>query len=264
MPLRSEIKYIVPIYKMGMLREMITPFVELDKFARGREGNHYTVKSIYFDSPQFYFYNEKIQHEKHRKKVRMRGYNDENPTNTVFMEIKRKYEGPIFKNRAPMEFQQALEILAGKNIDDYVKNSKKFPDATGNTKRFMYQMFKLNLRPVVNVIYEREPFLGKNNGTIRVTFDKNLRSSPYPSVNDLYNEKRIRYALKEYFILEVKYNDYYPSWMKPIIGTLGLKKEPASKYTMCIDSHNMLNKVQSKAGLTFARFFNNNNNHQYN
>ncbi len=264
MPLRSEIKYIVPNYKMDILREMITPFVELDKFARGRVGNHYTVKSIYFDSPQFDFYTEKIHHEKHRKKVRLRGYNDENPTNTVFMEIKRKYESPIFKNRAPMEYQQALEVIAGKQVEDFITNTKKFPDATGNAKRFMYLMFKRHLRPVVNVIYEREPYLGKHNGTIRVTFDKNLRSSPYPTVNELYQEKRIRYALKDHFILEVKYNDYYPSWMKPVIGTLGLMKQPASKYTICIDSHNMLNKLPSIAGFTYARFNSNNNQYQYN
>ncbi len=242
---------------MEKLREMILPFVDIDKFAKGRPGNHYTVKSIYFDSPYFQFYTEKVHHEKHRKKVRLRGYNSENASNTVFLEIKRKYEAPIFKNRCPLKYEDSKQIFKGKSIESFVENNLKFPNAVDDAKRFFYQIYSRKLLPVVNVIYEREPFLGKLDRNIRITFDKNLRSSPYPTIDDLYNEKRIRYALKDYFILEVKFNDYYPSWMKPIVGVLHLSKVPASKYTICIDSHNMLNKVLKPAAFTYVRLFNN-------
>jgi len=254
--MRSEYKYIVPNTKMDKLRKMIMPFVDIDKFAKDREGNHYTVKSIYFDSPNFLFYSEKNDHEKHRKKVRLRGYNSENSNNTVFLEIKRKYEAPIFKNRCPLKYEDSKKIFSGKSIENYVENNLKFPNAVDDAKRFFYQIYTKKLMPVVNVIYEREPFLGKLDNNIRITFDKNLRSSPYPTIDDLYNEKRIRYSLKGRFILEVKFNDYYPSWMKPIIGVLGLQKVPASKYTLCIDSQNMLNKISKPAAFTYVRLFN--------
>jgi len=64
-----------------------------------------------------------------------------------------------------------------------------------------------------------------------------LRATPYPTVDELYREERSRSAIQGIFILEVKFNRYYPEWMKPIIGMLGLVKESASKYCLCIDAH---------------------------
>ena len=48
-----------------------------------------------------------------------------------------------------------------------------------NARRFFYQILSRNLRPVVNVIYEREPFAGANfdpENDFRLTFDLHLRS----------------------------------------------------------------------------------------
>jgi len=58
--LRYEYKYIIPLWKINELRRLILPYMNLDKHAKGREGDQYTIKSIYFDSPSFDFYYEKI------------------------------------------------------------------------------------------------------------------------------------------------------------------------------------------------------------
>ena len=257
MNLRYEYKYIIPVEKQDILREMILPFVELDKYAQECEDNHYTVKSIYFDSHTFGYYFEKINHEKHRKKIRIRGYNNEAPGNKVFLEIKRKFEVPIFKNRAPLKYIDALELFKDERIESFVKNSTKFPNAIDDATRFMYHVKRKNLHPVINVMYEREPYFAKFNKNIRLTFDKNLRSSPYPAINELYEEKRIKNSLQGFFILEVKFDKFFPAWLKPIISTLQLRKEPASKYTICIDSHCLVRKPVNNSGYTFSRLFNN-------
>ncbi len=238
--LRFEYKYFVPNSKLDLLRSLIAPFTTLDKFAASRPEQEYTVRSIYFDTPDFECYHTKIDGQKHRNKVRLRGYNKEKSTNTVFLEIKRKYEAPILKNRAPMKYGFAKSLFHGVNPELFIQNTDKFQDARDNASKFMYNVYARKMRPVVCVIYEREPYLSKTNdegNNLRITFDKNLRGTPYPTVDELYREDRARTAIQGIFILEVKFNEYYPSWMKPIIAMLGLVKESASKYCLCIDAH---------------------------
>jgi SPX domain protein involved in polyphosphate accumulation len=82
----------------------MTPFLRRDSFAARQDKGMYTVRSIYFDTPGFEMYHTKIEGIAHRMKVRLRGYNVGDDQSTVFMEIKRKYEGPILKNRASTTF----------------------------------------------------------------------------------------------------------------------------------------------------------------
>lgn len=240
--LRYEYKYYVPESKIDLLRSMIQPFMELDAFAASQSDKQYTVRSIYFDTPDFECYNTKIDGLKHRNKVRLRGYNKEDPKNKVFLEIKRKYEGPIMKNRAFLKFEDVKEIFKGASPDAYVQDARLKQDEVENVKRFFYHLHSRKMRPVVGVIYEREPYLSKVNNrlnNLRITFDKNLRGISFPTIDNLYSEEDVRYARNGFFILEVKFNNRYPAWMTPIISTLQLTKESASKYCICVDLHNI-------------------------
>lgn len=251
--LRYEYKYYVPEKKIEILRSMIEPFMQLDPFAASQPERQYTVRSIYFDTPDFECYSTKIDGLKHRNKVRLRGYNSEDPDNKVFLEIKRKYEGPIMKNRAFLKYKNVKDIFTGSSPDHYIKEAKLKEDEKEDIKRFFYNLYSRKMRPVVGVIYEREPYLSKVNNPLnklRITFDKNLRGIPYPTIDNLYSEENVRYARSGYFILEVKFNSHYPSWMTPIISTLRLTKESASKYCICMDLHNIVSKNNLK---TFQR-----------
>ena len=241
--LRYEYKYYVHESKMDLLRSMIEPFMHLDSFAASQPDNQYTVRSIYFDTPDFECYNTKIDGLKHRNKVRLRGYNTEAPENKVFLEIKRKYEGPIMKNRAFLKFKDVKDIFKGASPDHFIKEANLKPGEIEDIKRFFYNLHSRKMRPVVGVIYEREPYLSKVNNPVnnlRLTFDKNLRGIPYPTIDELYSEKKVRHARNGFFILEVKFNSHYPPWMTPIISMLCLTKESASKYCICMDLHNIV------------------------
>ena len=96
-----------------------------------------------------------------------------------------------------------------------------------------------NLRPVVNVIYDREPYIGKNvdpENDFRVTFDLHLRGQAYPSVTQLFEETGTHYAYPGFFILEVKFNRFCPAWVKPVLEDFQLRREPASKYVGTVDA----------------------------
>lgn len=238
--MRYEFKYLVPQEQYEALRSAVVPFLRADTFAAMQANGIYTVRSIYFDTPGFEMYHTKVDGIAHRMKVRLRGYNRGDERSIVFMEIKRKYEGPILKNRSSAPYGTVLQLFKGLASLDSLNGEVSNHD---NARRFFYQILSRNMRPVVNVIYEREPFLGTNfdpENDFRLTFDLHLRSVAYPSVEKLFDETGARFAFPGFFILEVKFNRYCPAWVKPVLEDFQLRKEPASKYVGAINSNTFI------------------------
>jgi len=67
-----------------------------------------------------------------------------------------------------------------------------------------------------------------------------LRSVAYPRVEALYQDENVRFAFPGYSILEVKFNNYCPAWIKPLVEDFQLRREPASKYVGCILSNTFI------------------------
>lgn len=233
--MRYEYKYTISNFKLPLLRSMLYPFVQRDREAE-RTGGVYTVRSIYFDTRDFEMYSTKIEHLAHRMKVRLRGYNYGNDDSTVFLEIKRKFEGPIVKHRCPAPYGAVRRMFAGARFEDIFPQTQNADDA----RRFFYQVHARNLRPIVNVIYEREPLLPRvpdPANDCRITIDYNWRCTAYPTVDELFSDRGIAPALNGQFVIEIKFNHFCPAWIKPILAEADVQKAPASKYVTCIDAH---------------------------
>jgi hypothetical protein len=236
--LRFEYKYFFPAEQLDKLRAMLQPFMELDRYAK-ENGGEYTVRSIYFDTPDLACYYQKLAGVKRRNKVRLRGYNHEEDENRVFFEIKKKVDDPLYKNRASFSFEEAKAVLSGAPPDAFFSADGKDAEALNNARRFLYHIHARQMQPIVTVIYEREPYqaiLKDRLNDVRLTFDKNLRGVAYPTLENLFDEKRAHLFNPEWYIMEVKFNLFLPSWTKAIVTTMGLKKGPASKYVICVDA----------------------------
>lgn len=230
--MRFEYKFYVHRNKIPLLRNIILTKLKLDEHV-DQNRKHYTVRSIYFDSIDLKHYYEKVSGLKHRKKVRLRGY-DYDSNSIVFFEVKRKYEDPGMKNRFSTNYYDALKLI----------NERTINTNNDDLNKFFFQVMSYNLRPMVNVIYDREPYteIHQTHNNLRITFDKNLRSVAYPKIDELFVDEDIKPAMMDYFILEVKFNNYLPSWVRNMSESLSLKRESASKYVICIDSHKSIVK----------------------
>ncbi len=230
--MRFEYKFYVHRNKIPLLRNIILTKLKLDDNVDA-EKKHYTVRSIYFDSIDLKHYYEKVGGLKHRKKVRLRGY-DYDPNSTVFFEVKRKFEEPGMKNRFSTNYFDALRMI----------NERTISTDNDDLNKFFFQVMSYNLRPIVNVIYDREPYteIHRTQNNLRITFDKNLRSVAYPSIDRLFVDDDIKPAMMDYFILEVKFDDFLPTWVRNMSESLSLKRESASKYVIAIDSHKSIVK----------------------
>ncbi|MFN0121221.1 MAG: VTC domain-containing protein [Blastocatellia bacterium] len=237
--LRYEYKYIVGYERLARLRALLAPHMAVDAFAQ-LSGGEYTVRNIYFDTPAMDCYFQKINGVKRRDKLRLRGYNDGGPDAPVFFEVKEKVDEPLRKHRASLRYDAAQAVLAGKSLDDVAITPGRNGDAREQARMFMYKMHTRRMRPVVRVVYDREPFeeiFPDPDNDLRVTFDKNLRSAPLPQPDALFAESVMEPVMSGNFILEIKFNQRMPAWIATLVKSLGLTRESASKYAMCIEAH---------------------------
>ena len=234
---REESKFLIPMYSIDDIRAAIAPYVIADNHRALQESNVYEVRSIYFDTIDLKDYYEKHAGVQMRKKLRMRGYNEQREDSEVFLEIKWKNNLYISKDRVPIKFADASPMLAGGDLEHYFPYRKDFPQARDKASKFLFHLKRSWRVPVNLVTYTREAYIGKFNHTDRITFDMNIRSMMFPGLDDLFEDKRLKTFLDREFVLEYKSENPIPEWFKRIITRYNLKKQAYSKYVRGLDTH---------------------------
>lgn len=231
---RKEYKYFVPQELQSELRKRLLQQMVHDPFCRDREQNQYCVRSIYLDTDSLLFYHEKIDGIRIRKKLRVRVYNDIEARSPAFLEIKRKFENTVFKERIKIPLPHTATVLNGANLQ--ILNEKaSFSDAA-TLGKFIYLIKRLKLLTRVLVTYEREAFQGIDDPSLRITFDLNARSFPNPRLEDIYREQDLTTFTGNQFILEIKFNGRMPNWVRNIVRDYRLHLQAISKYCNGIDT----------------------------
>ncbi len=251
--MRLEYKYLVPDEFLPRLRALVSPFVEMDRYAVQTGEGEYTVRSIYFDTPDLSFYQDKVDGLEVRKKLRIRGYNEYRRDETVFLEVKRKHGATVIKRRAPVPYSHVCDLLYSGDVEQYAPASQEFPDTIEDARSFLFHLYSMPLVPTILVIYEREAYHGRVNSSLRITFDKNLRSSLFPSLDGLFLEERTAHAMAGYFTLEIKTCGGIPAWLRAAIGKFNLKPAAISKYVICLDRHGLPQRVSKHKMLALSQ-----------
>jgi hypothetical protein len=88
------------------------------------------------------------------------------------------------------------------------------------------------LRPVICIEYDRIPYVYKL-GNVRITLDFNIRYTN--KFNNLFNKnKKVRYL--EDKLLEVKYNELIPDFIRFRLELNHLEQTSFSKFNNCMDN----------------------------
>ena len=231
---RREFKYYVRLESLEALRERFFQHMNHDPHCQDRDERNYSVRSIYIDTPRFLFYYEKLDGLKIRKKLRIRTYNTFSDDSIAFFEIKRKFKNTIVKERAKVPLKEAPNLMNGANL--HLINEKTNFKERAALNKFIYLTKKLHLEAKTLVTYEREALLGIDDETVRVTFDLNVRSYPEPNLEEIFREQDLRTLTDKYFILEIKFFDRMPFWVRQIVRDFGLRKQSISKYCNGLDA----------------------------
>ena len=220
-PLRHELKYYITPAELGVLRGIIRPLLKPDP--NGNENNGYLIRSLYFDTFDDQALEEKIAGVGMRKKYRIRLYNFSD--RVIKLECKSKMGDLISKQSVSIPRDLAEQIIAGD------------PDGLQRMKhpllQEVYMMMKTKLlKPAVIVDYFREAYI-HNAEEVRVTFDKQIRTGL--NSTDLFNGRIPTYPVFDdpVEVLEVKYDDFLPSYLQAVLSGITAQRSAISKYVWC-------------------------------
>jgi len=214
---RFEKKYILNDLYFEQLKRRLSPVMKLDPILNGKE--FYSIRSLYFDDYYDTSFNQVINGISKRYKYRIRFYN--NNTDYIMLEKKFKINNMTKKIGCKLTKDQVLDILNNRNINIDKSNPKLLNE--------FYLMIKTRgLRPKIIIDYDRIPFV-YDAGMVRITFDYNISCSY--NIGDFFNPEILRIPLMEKgsHILEIKYNDFIPDFIRYCLQ-VNLERTSYSKY----------------------------------
>jgi hypothetical protein len=227
---RFEHKYLVEEAMLPELRRRLLPFVHPDSFAVKMPGYEYATRSVYYDTPTMRVYQEKEIGIAIRKKLRIRVYNQREKSSVAFLEVKAKNVDCVTKYRAPLLYDNVERLLTECDPKPYVFTNNGYGNAIANAERFLFFLNRELQFPFMLVAYDREAYQGIFDGTVRLTFDKHLRTGIERDLGNLFREPQLVPALKGLFVFEVKFERSTPSWLRPILAEFNLTRTSVSKY----------------------------------
>ena len=212
---RYELKYLLTPAQHDAVLRGIAPYMQLDDYGRT------TIRNIYFDTEDYRLIRHSIEKPAYKEKLRVRSYKLVGSDDTVFVELKKKYDGVVYKRRIARPESVALDWLLGKT---------KSPCDTQISREIDYFMsFYGSLRPSMFLSYEREAFYERAGEDFRVTFDDNIlcRSTDLslrcePSGHSVLPPNRV--------LMEIKCSGAIPLWMVKILSSEKIYKTSFSKY----------------------------------
>lgn len=211
---RRETKYLLTQDQYEELMNRIINHLEKDKYFESK------ICNIYFDTENYDLIMNSLEKPIYKEKVRLRSYDIPTLDDTVFLEIKKKYEGIVGKRRMSIKLRDFYEYLStGKleSADEQVKNEIDY----------CFKNYKLY--PKLFLAYDRLSYYDKANMNFRITFDRNIRSRE-KNMNLELGDSGELYFKEDMIIMETKVLDAYPLWFTRILSELKCYPTSFSKY----------------------------------
>ena len=227
---RYEKKYLMNEEQYKALTAIIDGHMKVDKY-----GKH-TICNIYFDTPDFYLIRRSIDKPVYKEKLRLRSYGIPTKDSKVFVELKKKYKGVVYKRRITMPLKEAYRYLT-QGITTDTSQIKKEID---------YFMGYYHPVPKMYIAYDRIAYFSEQDPNFRITFDSDIRYRE----DDLYLESgdHGEYLLdKGYHLMELKIVGAIPLWLTHALTELRIYPTSFSKYG------NIYKKLLTHGGSNYVR-----------
>jgi len=214
---RYENKYFVNGKQLETLKNGLSKYMEKDSYG------DYTICNIYFDSVDYLLIRSSIEKNQYREKLRLRSYGAAKAGDPVFVEIKKNYDGIVYKRRAKMTSEEASHYLS----------NGKHPESSNQILNEVDWFMKMyHPIPKVFIAYERSALSGIENSDLRVTFDKNIRwrSTALDLTQGTWGAPLLRTGET---LMEIKIPGASPLWLSHLLAQLEIFPISFSKYGTC-------------------------------
>lgn len=211
---RYEKKYAVPAEKLEELKDRLSEYMVVDQY-----GLH-TICNIYYDTHTNELIRQSIEKPVYKEKLRLRSYGVPSLDSRVYMELKKKYKGVVYKRRLGTSLEDAMKYL-DQGIP--LKEDSQIYREIDYFKNFYHPV------PKLFIAYDRVATYAKDIPELRITFDTRIRSRDY----DLDLSKGDHGTLlmdEEFYLMEIKIIGAMPLWLSSILNELEIYPTSFSKY----------------------------------
>lgn len=211
---RIEKKYKLTKQQYDQLCERMKNYMQVDQYGMS------TICNVYYDTENFELIRNSIEKPVYKEKIRLRSYGVPGENDTAFLEIKKKYDGIVYKRRI---------LLPLKEARNYLEHGIK-PSMDSQILREI-DYFISHYHPVkkLYIAYDRIAMFGKQDDTIRITFDQNIRSREYDLDLSKGDQGELLMENGE-VLMEIKVALAYPLWLVQILSDLNIYPISFSKY----------------------------------
>lgn len=214
MKYRHELKFVISELLAEQIEFNLKHLMTLDS---NHTNSFYTIRSLYFDDIYDSCLNELNAGTDNRYKYRIRLYNGR--TCTIHLEKKSKSHEMTLKEMEDISYADVTRLING-----------EVPKGSGELlKKLMVDQRSRLMKPVCIVEYDRTAYT-EQCGNVRITLDKNVRGT-YKIDKFLDEEIEHKQVIpKGELILEVKYDEFLPSYLMKAINYDVLRRQSVSKY----------------------------------
>lgn len=229
---RFELKYLVRYEQQAAILDDLRSFVEPDSY--GDAQGAYAITSLYYDSPDYKAFWDKIDGYGFRRKVRVRAYGGDQvtPETGVFVEIKQRRNRSVQKKRVRLSYAQAVMM------DEYDQIGAGLAEEDRRVLEEVSYLAQIrHLQPACVVRYHRLAFNGIDAyPDLRITFDTALQARTHDLsllstgfADDSY------FLPPQWAVMEVKINRSAPYWLTQILRRHGATAYRFSKYCIGLE-----------------------------
>ena len=212
---RRELKFLINQTQRDALQRLLEEKMVPDKFGKK------TICNLYYDTPDFRLIRRSLEKPVYKEKLRLRSYGRIEPGVDVFLEMKKKYKGIVYKRRVKVSQEEAMAFME--------RRAPLPKDSQISRELIYFRDFYENLEPRVYLSYEREAWYDPCDSGFRMTLDRNIR---YRTTNfDLRSSYDGQILIPpELSLLEVKASGGIPMWLTEHLSSQKIHKQSFSKY----------------------------------
>lgn len=187
-------------------------------------GKTYPISNIYFDTDSNELIIKSLEKPIYKEKLRLRSYGQVHDKNeTVFLEIKKKFDGIVYKRRTSFTLTEAEDFLQNGTIPQNEKiNHQVLSEIQDLMKRY-------SLKPKAFISYNRLAFFGKDDSDFRLTLDTNIvtRRDDLFLDSPIYGDSLLK---ENEWLMEAKAFKTFPLWFAHFLSERKIYQTSFSKY----------------------------------
>lgn len=212
---RYEKKYLIDAREAAALRARLGERVLGDAYGR------HAVCSLYYDTEDYRLIRASIEKPVYKEKLRLRSYGVPGEGDRVYVEIKKKLKGIVYKRRVATPLRDAEAWLAGGEPPVPCQIAREIDYCMG-----LYRPF-----PRAAISCMRTALLGADDPSLRITFDETVRYRDHTLSLSAGTGGALLLSPGQ-IIMEIKFPGAMPLWLSRILSELSIFPAPFSKYGM--------------------------------